>query len=81
MEFCGERVSDPNVDLDFVDRSRDVRPVGEGFWFSFCDEMDNEDEVDSDEAEEGDATKDMDRSSGLSVATKQLKLNIFVVFL
>ena len=41
--------------------------------------MDNEDDVDRDEAEEGDATKDMDRSSGLSVGDKSTFNQIFLL--
>lgn len=76
MEFCGDSVNDPNDDLDFIDRSSD--PVSDGFWFSFCDDMDNDDEEDRDEAEDGDATKDIDRSNGLSVCDKTTFNQIFL---
>ena len=65
MELEGERPANGD-DLDFADRSS-VSDAIDGFWFSFCDEFDSDDDEDRDEADDGEATNDMDRSSGLSI--------------
>jgi hypothetical protein len=65
--FKIEFVGDSDTPDDDLERSNDNDV--KGLWFSFCEELDNEDEDDNDddEPDEGDATKDIDKSRGLSV--------------